>query len=227
MNKFKFELHTHTIHSDGKFTPKTLVECAKRKGYYGIALTDHNTNSGCEEAIKYGKELGVLVIPGIEWTTFYGHIVVLGGNSNINWLTIDNKNVIEKVIEAKAAGDVVGIAHPYRVGYPVCTGGRNQFPPELLKNVDFYEAISGEIEDPTNKRSMREYGALKKQYEITATYGRDWHCDNDKENRTYGATYLLSEKQELTLKDTLELIRNGKTMVGDNKSGINLLEEEQ
>lgn len=53
--EFKFELHTHTIHSDGAFTPKELVESAKKHGYYGIALTDHNTSSGCREAIEWGK----------------------------------------------------------------------------------------------------------------------------------------------------------------------------
>ena len=225
MNKLKFELHTHTIHSDGKFTPKELVESAKKWGYYGIALTDHNTDSGCEEAIKWGQKLGVLVIPGIEWTTFYGHIVVLGGNSKIDWRSVTESNVVEKVKQAKRAGDVVGVAHPFRVGYPVCTGGRNSFPLELYEYIDFYEAMSGEIEDPTNKRSKEEYFSLKMHFGTTATYGRDWHADNDRENCTYGATYLVSDKENVTIKEALELIKAGKTIVGDRVNGINLLEE--
>ena len=225
MNKLKFELHTHTIHSDGKFTPKALVESAKKWGYYGIALTDHNTDSGVEETIEWGKKIGVLVIPGIEWTTFYGHIVVLGGNSKIDWRTITPDNVIEKILEAKASGDIVGLAHPYRVGYPVCTGGRNCFPREMLQYIDFYEAISGEIEEPTNKRSIKEYYDLKNRYGTSAVYGRDWHSDIDREGATYGATYLLSEKEEITIQEALNLIKEGKTLIGDRVEGINILEE--
>ena len=225
MNKFKFELHTHTIHSDGKFTPKELVESAKRRGYYGIAVTDHNTATACKEAVEWGKTYGVLVIPGIEWTTFYGHIVVLGGNSNVDWRTITKENVVEKIKEAKADGDIVGLAHPYRVGYPVCTGGRNEFPREIFKVIDFYEVISGEIDDPTNLRSIKEYYEINEKYGVSATYGRDWHADKDEEGSRYGATLILSEKSNLKVKDVLEHIKAGNTMIVGRDDDINLLEE--
>ncbi|MBO5774011.1 MAG: CehA/McbA family metallohydrolase [Clostridia bacterium] len=225
MNKFKFELHTHTIHSDGKFTPKELVESAKRRGYYGIAVTDHNTATACKEAVEWGKTYGVLVIPGIEWTTFYGHIVVLGGNSNVDWRTITKENVVEKIKEAKADGDIVGLAHPYRVGYPVCTGGRNEFPREIFEVIDFYEVISGEIDDPTNLRSIKEYYEINEKYGVSATYGRDWHADKDEEGSRYGATLILSEKSNLKVKDVLEHIKAGDTMIVGRDDDINLLEE--
>ena len=225
MNKFKFELHTHTIHSDGKFTPKELVESAKRRGYYGIAVTDHNTATACKEAVEWGKTYGVLVIPGIEWTTFYGHIVVLGGNSNVDWRTITKENVVEKIKEAKADGDIVGLAHPYRVGYPVCTGGRNEFPREIFEVIDFYEVISGEIDDPTNLRSIKEYYEINEKYGVSATYGRDWHADKDEEGSRYGATLILSEKSNLKVKDVLEHIKAGDTVIVGRDDDINLLEE--
>jgi len=225
MNKFKFELHTHTIHSDGKFTPKELVESAKKYGYYGIAVTDHNTATGCQEAVKWGKEYGVLVIPGIEWTTFYGHVLALGGNSKVDWRTITKDNVVEKIKEAKQSGDVVGLAHPYRVGYPVCTGGRNEFPKEIFEVIDFYEALSGEIDDPTNIRSIKEYREVNKKYGISATYGRDWHADVDMEGARYGATLIISEKPSLSIKDVLEHVKAGKTAVVYRDENINILEE--
>ena len=216
----KFELHTHTIHSDGSFTPKELVECAIKYGYNGIAITDHNTDSGADECVKWGNELGLTVIKGIEWTTFWGHIVVLGGKSSIDWRSVTPQNVIEKVKEAKRAGDIVGIAHPYRVGYPVCTGGRNQFPQELFEYLDFYEVVSGELEDPTNLRSAQEYYELKQNgYNLTGTYGRDWHRDNDRLGATYLATYLYSEKPTITAEEALEAIKQGKVYVGDRSTG--------
>jgi len=56
----------HTIHSDGTFTPKELVQLAKRKELSCIALTDHDTLSGVQEAQEEGNRLGVEVIAGIE-----------------------------------------------------------------------------------------------------------------------------------------------------------------
>lgn len=226
--EFKFELHTHTIHSDGAFTPKELVESAKKYGYYGIALTDHNTSSGCKEAVEWGKKLGVLVIPGIEWTTFYGHIVVLGGNSNIDWRKVNRESVVTLIKEAKAQGDIVGLAHPYRVGYPVCTGGKNEFPKEIFEHLDYYEVLSGEVDDISNQRSIKEYNDLiGLGYKLSPTYGRDWHSDKDKEGAKYGATYLLSDKTELTLSDALSLIKSGCTKVGYRDTAINILEEKK
>ncbi len=225
-NEFKFELHTHTVHSDGSFSPRELVESAKKYGYYGIAITDHNTTSGCEEAMEWGRRLGVMVIPGIEWTTFYGHIVVLGGKSQLDWRKVNPDSVVGLIEEAHAMGDVVGIAHPYRVGYPICTGGRNQFPNEIFEHIDFYEVISGAVDDPSNRRAIREYTELKNRgYNISATYGRDWHCDKDESDAKYGATYLTTDKEDIGLTDALQLIKCGCTRVGYRDSTSCILED--
>ncbi len=225
MNKLKFELHTHTVHSDGAFSPRELVECAKRYGYDGIALTDHNTTSGCLEAVEWGHKLGITVIPGIEWTTFYGHITVLGGRSKVNWIKVNPSTVVDCILEAKSAGDIVGMAHPYRVGYPVCTGGRNCFPEDVFQYLDFYEALSDKIEDPTNLRSKAEYFELRRRFNVTATYGRDWHRDSREPNATYGATYLLSPNDVVTVEEAISLIKQGKTMILDCDGKKNLLED--
>ncbi len=67
----KIDLHIHTTASDGSFTPSELLEEAKRRRLSTIAITDHDTVAGIEEAIEKGKELGIEVIPGIELTTYY------------------------------------------------------------------------------------------------------------------------------------------------------------
>ncbi|RUM89260.1 MAG: phosphatase [Thermovibrio sp.] len=64
----KVDLHCHSTFSDGTFTPSQIVELARERGISHISLTDHDTVSGIEEAIKRGRELGVNVIPGIEVT---------------------------------------------------------------------------------------------------------------------------------------------------------------
>lgn len=65
------DLHMHSIASDGTFTPSQLVEEAKKNGLKAIAITDHDTIEGLDEGIKRGKELGLEVINGIEFSTEY------------------------------------------------------------------------------------------------------------------------------------------------------------
>lgn len=63
------DLHAHTTASDGTFTPRELVELAKRNGLAAVAVTDHDTTAGLSEAQAAGEELGVEVVPGIELST--------------------------------------------------------------------------------------------------------------------------------------------------------------
>jgi len=74
------DLHLHTIMSDGLFTPTELVGYARQKGFAAIAVTDHDTVAGQEEALRVGRDLGVEVIPGIELSTLDGEkeIHILG-----------------------------------------------------------------------------------------------------------------------------------------------------
>ncbi len=62
----RIDLHTHTNRSDGTFTPPELVRLASRRGLEVVAITDHDTADGLEEAIGAGRELGVEVVPGVE-----------------------------------------------------------------------------------------------------------------------------------------------------------------
>ena len=61
-----FDMHIHSTASDGVFTPTQLVDWAKEKGLSGIAITDHDSVDGLDEAIARGKERGIKVVPGIE-----------------------------------------------------------------------------------------------------------------------------------------------------------------
>ena len=49
------DLHTHSTKSDGSFTPTELVEYAVKKGLAAIALSDHDTTEGIDEALAAAK----------------------------------------------------------------------------------------------------------------------------------------------------------------------------
>ncbi len=70
------DLHTHTICSDGSFTPEELVNEAVNRDLAAISINDHDTVAGILPAVKSGKELGIEVIPGIELTSEYEGIEI-------------------------------------------------------------------------------------------------------------------------------------------------------
>lgn len=63
------DLHTHSNCSDGSMPPRELVRYAKDKGLTAIALTDHDNTEGIDEALKAGREFGIEVICGVEFST--------------------------------------------------------------------------------------------------------------------------------------------------------------
>jgi predicted metal-dependent phosphoesterase TrpH len=60
------DLHAHSNRSDGTFTPRELVRLAAERDLDVVALTDHDTTKGLEEAAAAGREVGVEVVPAIE-----------------------------------------------------------------------------------------------------------------------------------------------------------------
>jgi len=65
----RIDLHTHTTASDGKCSPTENVRLAEDRGLKAIAITDHDTVSGIQEALDVAQNLQVEVIPGIEVST--------------------------------------------------------------------------------------------------------------------------------------------------------------
>lgn len=77
------DLHTHSTASDGTLSPAELVAAAIEQGLEAIALTDHDTQSGWEEASAAAKGTGLTLIPGTELSLEFDggmHLLVL-------WLT--------------------------------------------------------------------------------------------------------------------------------------------
>jgi 3',5'-nucleoside bisphosphate phosphatase len=65
------ELHTHTTYSDGILTPEQLVARAAQNGVKALAITDHDTLHGWDEAIAAAKPYNLEIIPGVELSTVH------------------------------------------------------------------------------------------------------------------------------------------------------------
>lgn len=67
------ELHCHTTFSDGTLTPTQLVEAAVNAGVKAMAITDHDTLSGWNEAIAAAEPHTLEIVPGLELSTVHNN----------------------------------------------------------------------------------------------------------------------------------------------------------
>ncbi len=73
------DLHVHSTFSDSTLSPLDIAKTAKERGLCAVAVTDHDSVAGVEEATRAGEELGVEVISGVE-------LSVMDGTSDIHIL---------------------------------------------------------------------------------------------------------------------------------------------
>ena len=66
-----YDLHSHSDRSDGTLTPAEEMRLAAERDLTGVALTDHDTFEGLEEAAAEADELGLDFVPGIEFSAEY------------------------------------------------------------------------------------------------------------------------------------------------------------
>lgn len=90
----KIDFHIHTKASDGQYAPKEIVKMADQKGIECIAITDHDTLNGLDEAIQTEKDFSVRVIRGIELgAKEHRYLHILGLNLK------DNATEIERLCQ--------------------------------------------------------------------------------------------------------------------------------
>ncbi len=95
------DLHIHSTASDGKLTAVQVVALAKETGFRCIALADHDSVGGIEEALVAGSEQGVEVLPCVELSTLYndGEVHVLG--YFIDWRSVELQKKLIKIMQCR------------------------------------------------------------------------------------------------------------------------------
>jgi hypothetical protein len=85
-----YDLHTHSTASDGVYAPAELVAHAAAAGVDVLALTDHDSTAGLNEARQAAAENGIRLIPGVEisvtWQSRTLHLVSLNVNPDCELL---------------------------------------------------------------------------------------------------------------------------------------------
>lgn len=76
MTQFRADIHCHSTHSDGTFSPSELLELAQKANLTGFAITDHDAISAYPEVENRAKELGIQLLTGVELSTVHNDFQV-------------------------------------------------------------------------------------------------------------------------------------------------------
>ncbi len=211
---YRGELHSHTLHSDGKLTVPELIAGAQHMRLDFLTITDHNTTSAMSQ-IDQAALNGLLVIPGIELTTFYGHALALGVNDWVDWRTgYQGWTMADAARRTHASGGLFIIAHPNDVGTPFCTGCHwddANFDLDLVDAIEIWNSWwqhpgSG---NPANLDWWQRLQSEPRKRSVPATCGGDIH-----ELADWGpkAPFIYVYAASLSTGDILEGVRQGRVM---------------
>ncbi len=112
---YRGDLHTHSVHSDGKWTPAQLVAQAQEHGLDFLGTSDHNTNAATR---IFGHHVpdGFLVVSGEEVTTRNGHWLATGTTPGtwVDWrYRAADHELARFTALTRSRGGVAIAAHPF------------------------------------------------------------------------------------------------------------------
>jgi hypothetical protein len=210
---YRGELHLHSTHSDGAWTPADIAAAARPRGLDFMVLSDHNTTSSYAEFRALVRP-ETLVIPGAELTTYNGHCLAIGVEDWIDWRTgLDGWSIDQAARAVRAAGGIFVVAHPDAMPDDVCTGCRwthEGFDPALAHAVEIWGGLWDGAEEENEGCVALWRRWLDAGHRLAATAATDAHRPKDWEGAV-PLTYVLAE--ELSRAAILEAIRAGRTYV--------------
>jgi hypothetical protein len=222
---YRGDLHMHSGNSDGKCSSQLghevscpvyrIVETAADKGLDFIAVTDHNTTSQSDALRELQPAFDkILLVPGREITTFYGHANIFGLTDFIdfrmtspsyaaakNWMSAVNKS-----------GGIISINHPGLPSGEDCMGCGWQIEHipdkvitavEVLNGASMKRSIEGSIEGWDLWHKMLNGGQ-----HVTAIGGSDDH-----HAATIGTPTTVIYMKELSVQGLIDGIRSGRVFI--------------
>lgn len=132
--KFDFHLHTlddpydkHVYH-----TVFELIDKAARLKYAALAITLHNRQFQSAEADRYARDLGILLIPGVERSIKKAHVLMINFPSGVTDKVRDFDSL--RSARSECPGGLVIAAHPF---YPSSVALREEF----VRHHELFDAV--------------------------------------------------------------------------------------
>lgn len=224
---YRGDLHMHTAHSDGSCASQSgkrvpcpvflTAQAATQRGLDFIAITDHNATSQYEamrELQPYFDRL--LLIPGREITTFWGHFNIFGTTEYVDYRVVGQggRDVNAILSEVRAKGGIASINHADAPGGEICMGCAWEQPTAvntslltgvevinggsmMLSSADFWDRELAKGEPLTGIGGSDNHNAL----EPAVTQG------------AIGGPTTVVEADELSVPAILEGIRRGRVFI--------------
>jgi predicted metal-dependent phosphoesterase TrpH len=234
---YRGDLHMHTSHSDGGCVNQgglrvpcplfLTAQTAASRGLDFIAISDHNSIAHYAEMRELQPYFNkMLLIPGREMTTFYGHFNAFGVTQYVNYLVAEGsgRTIDEVIAEIRAMGGIVSINHPQSPTDERCRGcGWAPPGPVDLSKFSAVEVVnSGRIMDRFWEQQVA------KGLRLTAIGGSDNHDAlraGDQPGAIAYPTTVVQAKQ-LSVAGILDGIRAGHVFIDLTGSKDRLLEVE-
>jgi hypothetical protein len=222
---YRGDLHMHTAHSDGNCTSQSgrgvpcpvffSAQSAAQRGLDFIAVSDHNATSQYEamrELQPYFDRL--LLIPGREITTFWGHFNIFGSTQYIDYRVHPGHDVNAVLRDVRAEGAIASINHADAPGGEICLGcAWEPTTPVDLSLLTGIEVINGGRILLSSTDAWDRY--IGQGARLTAVGGSDNHNGpaTPPDASVIGTPTTVVEADELSVPAILEGIRRGRVFV--------------
>ena len=215
---YKGDLQSHTHHSDAEGSLEDLLAAAKARRLDFLAITDHNTYSH-HRPLAEASSAELLLIPGLEVTTYRGHANVWGVQGWVDFRILGEHELPALIDHVHSRGGLFSVNHPKVT--PNCIGCDWEYP--IPERIDCMEVWQGPWLN-RNWDSLGRYDALLRQgRKVTLVGGSDRHQpgwpDFSPEMLQVGspATWLLLE--ELSVPSVLNALCTGRVFVSESPEG--------
>jgi hypothetical protein len=206
---YRGDLHLHTVHSDGGFTPRQVVDAAEAAGLDFLVSTEHDTDTA--NSIWGGvARPDLLIVGGEEVTTRAGHwgAVGLPPGTWIDWRYRPRDGRLERFVrQVHAAGGLAVANHPF-APCKACDWGFSYRP------MDAIEVWNGPW-DPSDERALRKWDAiLRSGRRLPAVGASDAH----RPPNVIGLPQTVVRAPALGTGAVLEGLRAGRSYVAENRT---------
>ena len=168
------DLHVHSTMSDGLLSPEEIVDWGIRKGLKALAITDHDSISGIQPAVKYSKDKNIEVISGIEFSTEFenSEVHMLGYFMNLDDISLNN--LLEKLRNCRADRAVTMVNKLRSMGYEItiddvkaeCSTARSIGRPHVARAL-VRKGYCEDIHDAFSKFLVRGKPAFVERFKIS------------------------------------------------------------
>lgn len=203
----KGDLHTHSINSDGSYTLEENAAIMEQLGCDFIAMTDHNTVS---QNYTYPRNTPVVMIPGMEFTTNFGHSNFLGVLEPIDDFRVKNQEDVNlRIATARERGAKIVLNHPHCDYCP--------WEWDFNTDHDWWEVWNG----PWTARNERALAWWQEQLasgrKLVATGGSDVHRPERYVKHAMPCTWVYAETK--TVNGILQGIDKGHVAISYSPEG--------